>query len=185
MRDRLDSALRQYRPAVVAVFTDTDDEATIIRPTGSRGRWLRVLQSVPRDARRAELRDESGAVLLGLDLDGAPPATMAPPPAAPSGDLERLLQLMLRAQESAVDRQSKQLADVTSGYRELAQLVVSRLSALERTYSDVLRSAYEATAMAAAADSAGKDTSTAADALVTQLAPLAASKLMSSMNGAK
>ena len=175
MNNALDGLLRQHRPAIVAVFSPDQDEPQLIRPTGQRGRWLRVLGAVSPDATRAELRDESGAVLAACQLDGVSSQPLPPPLGGSPEQLERLLALLLRAQESAVDRQQRQLSDLTSGYRELAQLVVGRLSSLERTYSDVLRSAYEATAIAAQANAAPEQS--VADTLVAQLAPMAAAKL--------
>ena len=176
-RSLVDVAVRKHRPALVAVVRDDGTESTI-KPTGRKGRWERVVASVPPDASRVELRDDDGDVVFALqpdDDDDAP--AKAASASGMSGEVERMLDLMLRAQQSALDRQRSQLDSLLHGYSQLAQVLASRLGSLERTYSDVMRAQYEAAA------SSGAETENSADALLSQFAPLAMAAM--SANGAK
>ena len=168
-RDSVDSAVRRHRPALVAAFDEAGRE-TLLRPQGRKGRWERIVSSVSPDAHRVELRDATGAVILALhpDEDGDLPAK--PASAGAPSEVERMLDLMLRAQQSALDRQRSQLDSLLHGYAALAQVLASRLGSLERTYSDVMRAQYEAA-------SQGADSGSQADAMLAQFAPLAMSAL--------
>ena len=165
-RTQLDVAVRKHRPALVAVIDDDGTEKTI-KPVGRKGRWERVVASVPPDAARVELRDNDGDVVFALQPDDDDAPAKAPPASGLSGEVERMLDLMLRAQQSALDRQRSQLDSLLHGYSQLAQVLASRLGSLERTYSDVMRAQYEAAA------SSGAETENSADALLSQFAPLA------------
>ena len=174
-RTQLDVAVRKHRPSLVAVIDDDGTESTI-KPVGRKGRWERVVASVPADAARVELRDDDGDVVFALQPDDDEPAKAASA-SGMSGEVERMLDLMLRAQQSALDRQRSQLDSLLHGYSQLAQVLASRLGSLERTYSDVMRAQYEAAA------SSGAETENSADALLSQFAPLAMAAM--SANGAK
>lgn len=147
VRARVQASLRRQRPASVRVYRNDSDDPTNITPTGERGRWERVVQSIPPTAERIELLDAKGGVLSALDIDQPDAAT-----ALDSGDRDsKLLALLLKAQEMALDRQLASMTGMMRGYENLAKLMAERLTSLEKGYSQVLSAAFESTLMAAEA----------------------------------
>jgi hypothetical protein len=105
------------------------------------------VQSIPPTAERIELLDAKGGVLSALDIEQPDAAT-----ALDSGDRDsKLLALLLKAQEMALDRQLASMTGMMRGYENLAKLMAERLTSLEKGYSQVLSAAFESTLMAAEA----------------------------------
>lgn len=148
VRARIQATLKRHRPASVKVFRVDSDEEMVITPTGNRGRWERVVQSVPQNAERIEMLDAKGGTIFALDVEQPEAA-----PAEGTGPLSQtaLLGLLLKAQEMALDRQTAAMKGITDAYERLAKMLAERLTSLERGYSQVLSAAFESTVMAAEA----------------------------------
>jgi hypothetical protein len=137
-----------------------------------------------------ELRDLSGGVVgvWSPDLDPSIVPMDAPEPAVGSaGDTARMLELMLRAQQAALQAQAEMLRPMVDGYRTLLTTVTDRLTAMERNYSGVLRAQFEAvtaTAQAQVQASVDGDGGMKSDALMAQVIPIALQKLAESKAGA-
>jgi hypothetical protein len=146
-RARVQAALRRQRPASVKVYKTDSDDPTTITPKGERGRWERVVQSIPPNAERIEFLDAKDGVLFALDIEQPDSAT-----ALDSGDRDtKLLALLLKAQEMALDRQNLAMTGMMKGYENLAKMMADRLTSLEKGYSQVLQAAFDSTMMAAEA----------------------------------
>lgn len=146
-RARLQASLRRHRPHAVKVYKTDSDDPTTIAPKGERGRWERVVQSIPPNAERVEFVDAKDATIFALDIEQPDSAT-----ALDSGDRDsKLLALLLKAQELALDRQNAGMASMMKGYENLARMMADRLTSLEKGYSQVLQAAFDSTMMAAEA----------------------------------
>jgi hypothetical protein len=147
LRSKVQAALRRQRPHAVKVYKVDSDDAMTISPTGERGRWERVVAAIPPTAERIEFVDAKGGTLFAMDIEQPDSAT-----ALDGGDRDtKLLALLLKAQEMALDRQTASLTGVMKGYENLARLMADRLTSLEKGYSQVLSAAFESTLMAAEA----------------------------------
>ena len=131
-RDAFHRVLRRVRPASV-VHVDDDGRATPIALARGRGRWETCADAIVDMCRTsggcAELRDGNGAVIRRVTIDAADddaPRTDTAPSSRDSSvsngtDFRALLDLMLRAQESALSRQQEMLRPLIDGYTDLAR----------------------------------------------------------------
>lgn len=148
LRSRVQAALRRQRPHSVKVYRVDSDDPLVITPKGERGRWERVVQSLPPDAERIELVEKDGSVMWALDVEQ--PAGETPDDKGPLSQ-RALLELLIRGQDMACERQMNAVTGVLKQYENLAKLLAERLTSLERGYSQVLSAAFESTVMAAEA----------------------------------
>lgn len=176
---RLQTALRRYSPSLVHVER-RDNEPIDLRPTGNRGKWMRIIEALPDDAERVEFRDAKGAVLWALTLDRDDDDEA--PASQTTHEVAQLLQLVIAAQDKAVARHGEQVVALTRGYTDLAQILASRLASMERTFGDVMKLAYESTVAAGQAEASS--TSASSDALVGQVLQLAGPMLAAQKKGA-
>lgn len=137
--------LARVKPArIVAVL---DDEKTEIAVRSGRTRWLaagKALAPLLAQGARVELLDAQGRLVESIEPEPVEDAT-AP---VTRGSEERLLALMLRAQEVALERQAKAQNVLVEGLLTLVKVMSERLSSMEKMHGDVLEAAYEATVMA-------------------------------------
>ncbi len=143
-RERAARALREARAE--RFFAVIDGEAKReVRAAKTRGRWERLHDAAHAlGASAIECRDEEGATLavvgLGVPLDeleeDAPQLELRDAPRARGGssadEVERLLALVLRAQDSAVARQSEQVRQVTDAALSVMNAAAERASSMER-----------------------------------------------------
>lgn len=120
----------------------------MLSPTGSRGRWERVVAAIPKTAERVELLDKGGGVLAAVDIEQEA--------AEPAGDPSTYspmawLALLLKAQDAAVARHIEGTRSANESLERLARMLADRLTSLEKGYSQVLQGAFDATLMAAEA----------------------------------
>jgi len=131
-RDAFHRVLRRVRPHAV-VHVDDDGKATPIALARGRGRWETCADAIVDMCRTsggcAELRDALGAVIRRVTIDvtddDAQRTDTAPSradaPVSTGHDFRGLLELMLRAQESALQRQQDMLRPLIDGYTDLAR----------------------------------------------------------------
>jgi hypothetical protein len=171
--DRIYRLLRRCRPAAV-VHVGEDGTVSPLALAAGRGRWEQARDSIMEmlGARggHAELRDAAGAVLRVVraeqEADAATaaretvgaPTVGAPTVGAPTiaAEQERLLALMLRAQQEALGHQAALLKPLLDGYQELAAGFAS-YAAQTVELVKLAQSAAEARAEASAAASAQND----------------------------
>lgn len=154
-RALFDAALAQLKrskpKAVVVVQGDGTEQAIALR-TGTT-RWQQAAKVIARmiadGADRAELRDDSGAVLDTIAAEQRPKAEREASGADP---LERLLRLLLKAQEVALDRQSSLFRTAFETTNELIKGMTGRINMLESAQTKVLRAQYEAVTAQARAE---------------------------------
>lgn len=183
--------LRKVRPSVVMVRRQEGEPIKLALRKG-RARWESAAATVESmvGVEEVELRDLSGGVVgvWSPDLDPSIVPMDAPEPAVGSaGDTARMLELMLRAQQAALQAQAEMLRPMVDGYRTLLTTVTDRLTAMERNYSGVLRAQFEAvtaTAQAQVQASVDGDGGMKSDALMAQVIPIALQKLAESKAGA-
>lgn len=172
--------LARVKPArIVAVL---DDERTEIAVRTGRTRWLAAAKAVaPLHAQgaRIELLDAQGRLVESVE----PPEVEGETTTTPRGGEERLLALMLRAQEVALTRHEKATSQLVDGLLALVKTQSERLSAMEKMHADVLEAAYEATVMAG--EAAVKEQRAAAepkrevgDEMAAQVLSMVGSKMM-------
>jgi hypothetical protein len=131
-RDAFHRVLRRVRPAIV-VHVDDDGRATPIALSRGRGRWETCADAIVDMVRTsggcAELRDGNGAVIRRVTIDVAdddgrnsdtPPSTRDASMSTGT-DVRCLLELMLKAQESAIQRQQEMMRPLIDGYTDLAR----------------------------------------------------------------
>jgi hypothetical protein len=131
-RDAFHRVLRRVRPSAV-VHVDDDGRSTPIALARGRGRWETCADAIVDMVRTsggcAELRDVNGAVIRRINIDvgddDAPradtPSSSRDAPVSTGTDFRCLLELMLRAQESALSRQEAMLRPLIDGYTDLAR----------------------------------------------------------------
>lgn len=136
-RDAAARALRESKAD--RFFALVDGEPREVRAAKTRGRWERLVgASVALGASSIECRDASGATLAVVDLEEdepREPIAAAPERAAPggtAGEVERLLGLVLRAQDAAVSRQAEQVKQITDAALSVMQAAADRASSMER-----------------------------------------------------
>jgi hypothetical protein len=175
-RARVYQELRRQRPARVVVTVDDGDDVKVFKTAGGsdRGRWTRVLQSLPAEWTRIELQDKEEQILWGIDAPGKDDAAglVQTKSSSVSTELTALLALMLKAQDAALLRQGEMVSKLTASYENLASTLVGRLTSLENLVSTVLQTAYEATLISAEAQamltSGGGEKSSQAEKLFGQ-----------------
>lgn len=188
------SLMQVCKPARVCVRR-ADGETQAIAMLRHRGRYLaasKAALSMLDEGASVELLDSGGAVLRvwrpADDDDDAPPETK-PATTLDERD-ERLLTLLVRAQDHATQAQREATRDLLSAQRGMVDAMSSRLTSMEKLYSGVLRNLYdlttdaanaqadatmrEATAKAEATEAQSADT---ANELIKQIAPMALAKL--------
>lgn len=133
--DALAKALRDSRAE--RFFAMVEGEAREVKAAKTRGRWERLLAaSVALGASAIECRDASGATLAVVELDAEDePRAASPVPEKVSGnagEVERLLGLVLRAQDAAVSRQAEQVKQITDAALSVMNAAAERASSMER-----------------------------------------------------
>lgn len=139
--DVLARALRDSKGARFFALVD-DDKPRELRTAKTRGRWERLVNSaLALGAHSIEARDEDGATLhvVRLDeLEESPPdapsasSSSSSRPASAAAEVERLLGLVLRAQDVALARQAEQVKAVTDAALRVMQASADRASSMER-----------------------------------------------------
>ena len=152
-RAKVHQELRRHRPAAVAVFDEDGEQKVYKASGGERGRWSRLVEGLPAEWSRLELRDKDDATLWGLDspTSAGVAAPMQLGKGGPVDQVSALLKLMLQAQDVALARQGESIARLTQGYQDLAGVLTARLTSLENLVSTVLQTAYDATLLSAEA----------------------------------
>lgn len=119
-----------------------DGEPREVKAAKTRGRWERLHDSAAAmGATAIECRDDGGAVLaiveleeLGAELveerveEHAPRVTST----GTAGEVERLLAIVLRAQDAAVQRQAEQVQSVTNAALSVMNAAAERAASMER-----------------------------------------------------
>ncbi len=136
-RDAAARALRESKAE--RFFAVVDGEPREVKAARTRGRWERlVAASIALGASAIECRDTSGATLAVVELDDEEPretiaaAPERPAPSGSAGEVERLLGLVLRAQDAAVSRQAEQVKQITDAALSVMQAAADRASSMER-----------------------------------------------------
>lgn len=155
-RARVYQELRRQKPKLVVV-TFEDGEQKAFKPAGpDRGRWKRVLETLPAEWTRVELQDADESVLWGMDAPGA--SNVAAPMMVGKGgavdQVTALMKVMLAAQDTVLARQRESIAGVQAAYEMLTETLCKRLTALEDLASTMLQSVYEMTLTTAEAQAA-------------------------------
>lgn len=168
--------LARVKPArVVAVL---DDERTEIAVRKGRTKWLaasKALAPLMAQGARVEMLDDQGRLVESVE----PEPDESTATVAPRGSEERLLGLMLRAQEVALERQAKAQTVLVEGLLTLVKVMSERLSSMERMHGDVLEAAYEATVMAGeAANKEKPEPVQPGDEMANQVVSMLGAKMM-------
>lgn len=214
-REAVTRALRESR--ATRFFALVDGDAREVKAAKTRGRWERLHDSaLSLGASAIECRDDDGAVLavVALDVledddgadDGADDASAREPKRerGTAGEVERLLSIVLRAQDAAVQRQAEQVQSVTNAALQVMNAAAERAASMERAVlALVTQRERELDAAAAQLDAEARaiararakpkdedDTMDELDKLGTQLVrdavmPVIGTKLAAAMSGAK
>ena len=141
-REAVTRALRESRAS--RFFAMVDGEPREVKAAKTRGRWERLHDSaVAMGATAIECRDDGGAVLAFVELEelGAElveervDAFDGPKRArdtSTAGEVERLLSIVLRAQDAAVQRQAEHVQSVTSAALSVMNAAAERAASMER-----------------------------------------------------
>lgn len=136
-RDVAARALRESKAD--RFFALVEGEPREVKAAKTRGRWERLVSaSIALGATSIECRDTSGATLAVVELDqedddDRPSLPEAKPaPSGSAGEVERLLGLVLRAQDAAVSRQAEQVKAITDAALSVMQAAADRASSMER-----------------------------------------------------
>jgi len=135
-RDVAARALRESKAD--RFFALVEGEPREVKAAKTRGRWERLVSaSIALGATSIECRDTSGATLAVVELDqddnDRPSLPEAKPtPSGSAGEVERLLGLVLRAQDQAVSRQAEQVKAITDAALSVMQAAADRASSMER-----------------------------------------------------
>lgn len=141
--DALATVLRRLKPFQVKVTLSDGTTRDVAVPKRTR-RWEAVIQTLEGlEWSRLELLDDKGALLRSFDAE-TPPAPADLELDGSRGD-ERLLGLMLKAQEVALVRHERVLETVMAGYSQLVGTLSERVVALETSFGQVLKLARDAT----------------------------------------
>jgi|FLYL01.1.fsa_nt_gi hypothetical protein len=149
--EQIVARLKHLRPEVVRVYVTDSDDHRDIRVPARRRRWeyvAGILEGLPWT--RAELLDGKGALCGTLDRDDDEEEDRKSKGAETPE--ERLLALMLKAQEAALDRLNGAIAPLVDGYTRLAATLSDRLSAMEREWGKMLELSRDATLAMARAE---------------------------------
>lgn len=140
----LAACLRKFRPSKLVAVSATGERRPIAVPQGRRRKWdfaVRALEHV--DWYALELLDDQGALLDVIDnRAGADEGELMA--VAPDAKLAGQLELMLRAQDVALQRHERAFGQLIDGYTKLAQTTMERLSAMERSFGGMLTLAQNA-----------------------------------------
>jgi hypothetical protein len=150
--DKLHHELRRYMPATIRAYVPDADEPRVMKPTGKRNRWRRVVDSMPGNAERVELLDSKGNVLAAFDL--ADDDESNTPTKGKVGEVGALLQLVNSGIDRAIERLEKRDNGITEGYRTLVDTAFKRLAELEGMLAEMVRVVYEAHVLAGKAAAA-------------------------------
>jgi hypothetical protein len=119
--DRLLVKLRQLAPHKVRVYDNSDDHRDVAVPQ-RRKRWSQVIETIEgKPWVRVELLDKSGAVLGYVENDGEAKELES----LASGGSARdrwFLEMMLKAQDTALKWRNKEHADLLTGMRDLLEV---------------------------------------------------------------
>lgn len=139
--DALARALRDAKATRFFAVVD-DDKARELKTAKTRGRWERLVNSaLALGATAIECRDEDGAVLEVVQLELEPQSdaasstantTTSSKPTNSAAEVERLLGLVLRAQDVALQRQGEQVTRVTEAALRVMESAANRASSMER-----------------------------------------------------
>lgn len=137
--DALARALRDSKAARFFAIVD-EEKPRELKTAKTRGRWERLVNSaIALGAHAVECRDEDGAVLDVVALDGAELEPDAPSLSSSSSlkpssaaEVERLLGLVLRAQDVALQRQGEHVTRVTESALRVMESAANRASSMER-----------------------------------------------------
>lgn len=135
-------ALRESRATKFFAMLDGGDVREV-KAAKTRGRWERLRDSARAlGAHAIECRDDDDAVLAVVQLDELDDVSeleevaLEEPKAkearGTAGEVERLLSIVLRAQDAAVQRQAEQVTSVTQAALSIMTAAAERAATLER-----------------------------------------------------
>lgn len=133
-------ALSRHSPAHVRVER-SDGEPVIIKPHGTRGKWQRVMESIPDDAVRVELLDKTKAVLSAHVVDQGDDDPADHPPAKGIVGIDQMFQLVQNANDVAQQRALEFMKEQQAASLKVIDVLTSRLAQLEGNYSNLLQMA--------------------------------------------
>lgn len=115
--------LRQIAPHRVRVYDSSDEYRDVAVPT-RRKRWAQVIQTIEARAWvRCELLDRSGAILGYVENNGPAGEIEDIGPSSPAiGQCRWFLELMIKAQTTALQYRDKEHASLLSGIRDMMQV---------------------------------------------------------------
>jgi len=124
------------------------------------------------DWTRLEYLDDTGAILATIDADADRSAAQSAAPQLPE---HGFLDLMIRAQNSVLERFGGMLDPVLQGYARILDMQAKRLDKLEENYADILELARQA---AEKLNPPEVQAENPADSAFAQVVQLAVSKVM-------
>lgn len=132
-----DAAARALRDSRgTKYFAVVDGEPREVKAAKTRGRWDRLIGAARAlGASCIEARDDDGATLAVVQLDEEQDAARDDERRADdsrAGELERLLGIVLRAQDAAVARQSEHVRSVTEAALSVMNAAAERAASMER-----------------------------------------------------
>lgn len=133
-----DAAARALRDSRgTKYFAVVDGEPREVKAAKTRGRWDRLIGAARAlGASCIEARDDDGATLAVVQLDEEQDAARDDGRHAAddsrAGELERLLGIVLRAQDAAVARQSEHVRSVTEAALSVMNAAAERAASMER-----------------------------------------------------
>ena len=147
-------ALARQTPAFVRVER-SDGDPVLIKPHGSRGKWQRVMESIPTDGVRIELLDKTKAVLWahvidqGDDVDDVDEVKHA----AGIDRIDQMFQLVQTANDVAQRRAQEFMEHQQAASLKVIDVLTARLVQLEANYSNLLQLAADSSQKGAPEDS--------------------------------
>lgn len=173
----LAACLRKHRPSKLVAISATGERRPVAVPQGRRRKWdfaVRALEHV--DWYALELLDDQGALIDVIDnRAGADDGELVA--VEPDAKLAGQLELMLRAQDVALQRHERAFKQLIDGYTALVQATTERLGSMERSFGGMLALAQKAVlAQAEAQPDLG-------DELVKQFMPGIAARVVGKPSG--
>jgi len=151
-------ALARQTPAFVRVER-SDGDPVIIKPHGSRGKWQRVMESIPDDAKRIELLDKTKAVLWAHTLDQDDDQDTGDVPHAKGIDrIDQMFQLVQTANDVAQRRAQEFMEYQQAASLKVIDVLTARLVQLEANYSALLQLAADSSTTSGAPEESELDT---------------------------
>lgn len=131
-------ALRESRGT--RFFAVNDNGEREVKAAKTRGRWERLVAAARAlGAHAVECRDDDGATVAVVELDDREERSERTERDDRVGEVERLLALVVRAQDQAVARQAEQVRAVTDAAMRVMHAAADRASAMERAVLAMVR----------------------------------------------